>query len=456
MHLHIIGIGGTLMSGIARLAKETGHEVTGCDQAIYPPVSIELEKLGIKVVEGFDENQKQLQPDLYVVGNVATRGMGIIEYLLNEQIPFVSGPEWLEKNVLKYKQILAVSGTHGKTTTASMLAFILQEAGKRPSWLIGGVPENLAVSSHYEENSPYFVIEADEYDTAFFDKRSKFVHYHPDTLIINNLEYDHADIFANLSAVQWQFHQLLRIVRQKGQIIYRANDPAIEQLLDMGVWTPTLPFASTEGFHIKSQNQGNQGFSIFEANKEITFVQWSLFGKYNENNALSALLAARRAGVDLAEGARILSRFKNVKRRMERKGEIGGITVYDDFAHHPTAITSAIAALKSTLKPTQRLIAIVEPRSNTLKMGCLKNAFISSLGEADKVFVYTGDVHWDLKESLNSLGKKTQSFKNFNGLLKAILQEAKSGDVLLVMSNGSFQGIHSLLLQALEKKHVRK
>ena len=332
----------------------------------------------------------------------------------------------------------------------------MQEAGKRPSWLIGGVPENLAVSSHYEENSPYFVIEADEYDTAFFDKRSKFVHYHPDTLIINNLEYDHADIFANLSAVQWQFHQLLRIVRQKGQIIYRANDPAIEQLLDMGVWTPTLPFASTEGFHIKSQNQGNQGFSIFEANKEITFVQWSLFGKYNENNALSALLAARRAGVDLAEGARILSRFKNVKRRMERKGEIGGITVYDDFAHHPTAITSAIAALKSTLKPTQRLIAIVEPRSNTLKMGCLKNAFISSLCEADKVFVYTGDVHWDLKESLNSLGKKTQSFKNFNGLLKAILQEAKSGDVLLVMSNGSFQGIHSLLLQALEKKHVRK
>jgi len=224
----------------------------------------------------------------------------------------------------------------------------------------------------------------------------------------------------------------------------------------MGVWTPTLPFASTEGFHIKSQNQGNQGFSIFEANKEITFVQWSLFGKYNENNALSALLAARRAGVDLAEGARILSRFKNVKRRMERKGEIGGITVYDDFAHHPTAITSAIAALKSTVKPTQRLIAIVEPRSNTLKMGCLKNTFISSLGEADKVFVYTGDVHWDLKGSLNSLGKKTQSFKNFNGLLKAILQEAKSGDVLLVMSNGSFQGIHSLLLQALEKKHVRK
>ena len=447
MHLHIIGIGGTLMSGIARLAKEAGHKVTGCDQVIYPPVSTELEKLGIKIFEGFDEDQKYLNPDLYVVGNIATRGMGIIEYLLNTQAPFVSGPEWLKKTVLKHKQVLAVSGTHGKTTTASMLAFILQEAGKKPSWLIGGVPENLAVSSHYEEDSPYFVIEADEYDTAFFDKRSKFIHYHPDTLVINNLEYDHADIFSDLSAIQWQFHQLLRIVRQKGQIIYLANDPAIEHLLSMGVWTPTLAFASTKGFHIKAQ--GIQRFSIFKANREIASVNWPLFGKYNENNALAALLAARRAGVALKEGASILSRFKSVKRRMEKKGEISGITVYDDFAHHPTAIASAITALKSTLNPAQRLIAIIEPRSNTLKMGYLKHAFISSLGEADKVFVYTGGISWNLIESLNPLGGKVQSFKDFNELLKAILKEVQSGDALLVMSNGGFQGIHSLLLLSL-------
>ena len=455
-HIHIIGIGGTFMGGLAAIAKEAGFKVTGCDAKMYPPMSTQLEALGIGVHEGFDAAQLDAFPaDVYVIGNVAKRGMEVIEAVLNRGLPYVSGPQWLAENVLQGRWVLGVAGTHGKTTTASMLAWVLEYAGLAPGFLIGGVPQNFSVSARLPQaprqdphsQSPFFVIEADEYDTAFFDKRSKFVHYRPRTAILNNLEYDHADIFPDLAAIQTQFHHLVRTVPAEGLIVCNGVEQNLQDTLDKGCWTPVEKFGVQQGWQVANV-AADGAFDVLKDGEKVGQIAWELMGEHNRLNALAVIAAARHAGVDVATACEALSAFKNVKRRMEVKGTVNGVTVYDDFAHHPTAITTTVAGLRHKVGQA-RILAVLEPRSNTMKLGTMKAALPASLAEADQVFCYAGGVDWDVAEALAPLGDKLHVGTQFDDFVTQIVQAAQAGDHILVMSNGGFGGIHDQLLTQL-------
>ena len=458
-HIHIIGIGGTFMGGLAAIAQEAGFKVSGCDAKMYPPMSTQLADLGIAVHEGFDAEQlNEFPADVYVVGNVAKRGMPVIEAILNRGLPYVSGPQWLAENVLHGRWVLGVAGTHGKTTTASMLAWVLEYAGLAPGFLIGGIPQNFGISARLPQapkadpasRSPFFVIEADEYDTAFFDKRSKFVHYRPRTAILNNLEYDHADIFPNLAAIQTQFHHLVRTIPGNGLIVCNGREESLQTVLAQGCWTPVESFGSAEGWQAGEPDE-NGAFDVLHHGQTVGHIAWPLLGEHNRLNALAVIAAARHAGVSIQVACEALSQFQNVKRRMEVKGCVRGITVYDDFAHHPTAIATTIAGLRQKVGGA-RIIAVLEPRSNTMKLGSMKAALPGSLAEADQVFCYGGGVEWDVAAALAPLGGKLHTANDFNAFVQSILSNAQSGDHILVMSNGGFGGIHQKLLDGLVRE----
>lgn len=440
-HIHILGICGTFMGGIAAIAKQSGYRVTGCDANVYPPMSTQLEAQGIELITGFGTEQLELNPDIYVIGNVVTRGNALMEEILNRNLPYVSGPQWLADTLLRDKWVLGVAGTHGKTTTASMLAWILEYGGLNPGFLIGGVPQNFDISARITE-SPFFVIEADEYDTAFFDKRSKFVHYHPRTAILNNLEYDHADIFADLLAIETQFHHLVRTVPGNGLIVSNGREESLNRVLQRGCWTPVELFGCDAGWNI------DQDSRVTLNGKLQGILDWDLLGEHNRMNALAALAAARHAGVPVALGLEALGQFKNVKRRMEIKGVVNGITVYDDFAHHPTAIDTTVAGLRHKVG-SARILAVLEPRSNTMKLGIMKEALPGSLKDANLVFCYSGNLDWDAQGALAPMGDKAIVLDNLDALIEAIAAAAQPGDHILVMSNGGFGGIHDKLLKKL-------
>lgn len=460
MHIHILGICGTFMGGIAVLAKEAGHKVTGCDANVYPPMSTQLEAQGIELIEGFDPSQTKLNPDVYVIGNVVSRGNSLMEEILNKGLPFISGPQWLAENILhpqgeQSKWVLAVAGTHGKTTTSSMLAWVLEYAGLAPGFLIGGVPQNFSVSARLPQTpkqdskskSPFFVIEADEYDTAFFDKRSKFVHYGPRTAVLNNLEFDHADIFADLNAIETQFHHLVRTVPQQGLVVSNGREESLDRVIKRGCWTPVEKFGVTDGWQA-GEADANGSFDVLFNGQKLGRVEWELLGEHNRMNALAALAAARHVGVSVEVGISALGQFQNVKRRMELRGIENGISVYDDFAHHPTAINTTVAGLRAKVGKS-RILAVLEPRSNTMKLGVMKQALPASLVDADLVFCYGANLGWDAKEALAPIAEKSAVFDDLDQLVSAIIKEAKNGDQILVMSNGGFGGIHQKLLTAL-------
>jgi UDP-N-acetylmuramate: L-alanyl-gamma-D-glutamyl-meso-diaminopimelate ligase len=460
MHIHILGICGTFMGGVAVLAKDAGHTVTGCDANVYPPMSTQLEAQGIKLIEGFDPSQTDLNPDVYVIGNVVSRGNPLMEEILNKGLPYISGPQWLAENILHpqgepSKWVLAVAGTHGKTTTSSMLAWILEHAGLAPGFLIGGVPQNFSVSARLPQTpkqdtkstSPFFVIEADEYDTAFFDKRSKFVHYGPRTAILNNLEFDHADIFADLHAIETQFHHLVRTVPQQGLVVANGKEESLKRVIDRGCWTPVEHFGSNDGWQ-GGEADPDGSFDVLLNGKVVGRVEWELLGEHNRMNALAALAAARHVGVAVEVGIEALGLFQNVKRRMELRGIERGVSVYDDFAHHPTAITTTVAGLRAKVGEA-RILAVLEPRSNTMKLGVMKQALPASLVDADLVYCFGANLGWDAKEALEPMGAKARVFDNMDALITAIVDEAKHGDQILVMSNGGFGGIHQKLLTQL-------
>ncbi|OGS97124.1 MAG: UDP-N-acetylmuramate:L-alanyl-gamma-D-glutamyl-meso-diaminopimelate ligase [Gallionellales bacterium RIFCSPLOWO2_02_FULL_57_47] len=439
MHIHILGICGTFMGGIAAIAKQAGYRVTGCDANVYPPMSTQLEAQGIELIEGFGAEQLELKPDVFVIGNVVSRGNPLMEEILNRNLSYDSGPQWLADTLLRDKWVLGVAGTHGKTTTTSMLAWILEYAGLNPGFLIGGVPQNFGVSARITE-SPFFAIEADEYDTAFFDKRSKFVHYRPRTAILNNLEFDHADIFPDLASIETQFHHLVRTVPGSGLIVCNGRDEPLRRVLQRGCWTPVEKFGSDEGWNIDADNR------VTLNGEPQGALEWDLLGEHNRMNALAALTAARHIGVPVAQGLAALSKFMNVKRRMEVRGTVNGITVYDDFAHHPTAIATTIAGLRIKVG-NSRILAVLEPRSNTMKLGVMKDALPGSLKDADLVFCYAGNLGWDARGALSPLGSKAVVKDDLNELIEAIAIAARSGDQVLVMSNGGFGGIHEKLLK---------
>jgi UDP-N-acetylmuramate: L-alanyl-gamma-D-glutamyl-meso-diaminopimelate ligase len=443
MHIHILGICGTFMGGIAALAKQAGHRVTGCDANVYPPMSTQLEAQGIDLIEGFSADQLELKPDVFVIGNVVARGNPLMEEILNLNLPYTSGPQWLADNLLRDKWVLGVAGTHGKTTTSAMLAWILEYAGLTPGFLIGGVPQNFGISARLTDTS-FFVIEADEYDTAFFDKRSKFVHYHPRTLILNNLEFDHADIFPDLASIETQFHHLVRTVPGKGLIVSNGREDSLERVLQRGCWTPVERFGTREGWEIGA------GCRVTLQREVQGTLHWELLGEHNLQNGLAALAAARHAGVTTVQGLAALGEFRNVKRRMEVRGTVGGITVYDDFAHHPTAISTTVAGLRHKVG-NARIIAVLEPRSNTMKLGVMKDALPGSVRDADMVFCYAGNLGWDARGALAPLGDKAIVKDDLNELIEAVASAARSGDHVLVMSNGGFGGIHVKLLDRLKK-----
>lgn len=462
MHIHILGVCGTFMGGIAVLAKAEGHKVTGCDANVYPPMSTQLEAQGIALIEGFDPSQTALNPDVYVIGNVVSRGNPLMEEILNRGLPYISGPQWLAENVLQGKWVLAVAGTHGKTTTSSMLAWILEYAGLAPGFLIGGVPQNFAVSARLPQVpaqdsksiSPFFVIEADEYDTAFFDKRSKFVHYRPRTAVLNNLEYDHADIFEDLEAIEKQFHHLVRTVPQNGLVVSNGKEVSLQRVIDNGCWTPVEKFGSDADWQA-SNPQSDGGFDVMLAGKLQGHVAWDLLGEHNRMNALASIAAARHVGVSTEIAIEALAQFKNVKRRMEIRGVVNGVTVYDDFAHHPTAITTTVAGLRSKVgkaRDGSRILAVLEPRSNTMKLGVMKNALPASLEEADLVFCYGANLGWDATEALAPIKHKATVYEDLNMMVAAIAEAAKTGDYVLAMSNGGFGGVHQKILDALQLK----
>lgn len=440
-HIHIIGICGTFMGGIAALAKQAGYRVTGCDANVYPPMSTQLEAQDIELIEGFGVEQLALTPDVFVIGNVVTRGNPLMEEILNRNLPYISGPQWLADTILRDKWVLGVAGTHGKTTTSAMVAWILEYAKLNPCFLIGGVPENFGISARLTE-SPFFVIEADEYDTAFFDKRSKFVHYHPRTAILNNLEFDHADIFADLAAIEMQFHHLVRTVPGNGLVVSNGRETTLDKVLQRGCWTPVERFGVEAGWQIDSDNH------ITLNGVAQGTLQWELLGEHNRQNALAALAAARHVGVPVAQGLAALAKFKNVKRRMEVRGVVNNITVYDDFAHHPTAVETTVAGLRHKVGKA-RILAVLEPRSNTMKLGVMKDALPASLKDADLVFCYAGNLGWDARGALAPLGDKAVVTDDLSELIEAISTTAKSGDQILVMSNGGFGGIHEKLLKKL-------
>jgi len=451
MHLHILGICGTFMGGIAAIAKSLGHTVTGSDVNVYPPMSTQLESLGIELTVGFDISQFNPQPDLVIIGNALSRGNTAVEYVLDRNIPYTSGPQWLLENVLKDRWVLAVAGTHGKTTTSSMLAWILEYSDLHPGFLIGGIPQNFAVSARLGE-SPFFVIEADEYDSAFFDKRSKFVHYRPRTVVLNNLEFDHADIFDDLGDIQKQFHHLVRSVPNNGLILVPQDDSNLTRVLDMGCWTP-VQFYGKDWQLGKVAGDGSE-FEVLFKGESLGSVSWNLLGQHNINNAMMAIAAARHAGVPTTIAIEALSHFVNVKRRMEVKAVVNDITLYDDFAHHPTAIETTLKGLRAKVGE-QRILAVLEPRSNTMKMGIHKNSLAQSWSAANQVFIFEpSNLSWSMDELLAKSSITALLHKDMDVLIKSIVAYAKPGDHIVVMSNGSFGGIHELLIKQLGHDHT--
>ncbi|MEA3117656.1 MAG: UDP-N-acetylmuramate: L-alanyl-gamma-D-glutamyl-meso-diaminopimelate ligase [Paraburkholderia sp.] len=463
MHIHILGICGTFMGGLAVLARAAGHTVTGCDAGVYPPMSTQLESQGILLIEGYGAEQLDaLEPDLFVIGNVVSRGNPLMEAILDRGLPYVSGPQWLGEHVLAGKWVLAVAGTHGKTTTSSMLAWLLEDAGLNPGFLIGGVPLNFGISARLTDSS-FFVIEADEYDTAFFDKRSKFVHYRPRTAILNNLEYDHADIFPDLPAIETQFHHLVRTVPRVGRLVVNGREAALERVLARGAWSEVERFGVDGGWLAAPVRDGepvDEHFAVYWQGQCIGAVDWQVQGEHNRLNALAAIAAARHVGVPAAQAARSLASFRNVKRRMEVRGSVDGVTVYDDFAHHPTAIEMTIAGLRTRIGANARILAVLEPRSNTMKLGVMKAQLPGSLSGADLVFGYGAPsgrdaLGWNLGETLAPLGAKAQAFGDIEALVDAVTTAVRAGDHVLVMSNGGFGGVHHKLLDALSARTVR-
>lgn len=451
MHLHILGICGTFMGGLALIARAAGHRVTGCDTGVYPPMSTQLEKQGIALIEGFEPEQLALKPDLFVIGNVVSRGNPLMEAILDAGLPYTSGPQWLGDAILQGQHVLAVAGTHGKTTTSAMLTWILQCAGKKPNFLIGGVAPGLEVSARFDATHPLFVIEADEYDTAFFDKRSKFVHYRPRTAILNNLEYDHADIFPDLAAIETQFHHLLRTVPRTGRVITPQQDDALARVIARGCWAEHTAINAAEGWH--TQTRDAVTFDVLNGSHTLGTVAWSHTGAHNQHNALAAIVAAQHVGVTPAASIAALCTFSGVKRRMEVRGTVRDITVYDDFAHHPTAISTTLAGLRARVG-AQRILAVLEPRSNTMKLGTMAARLPAALTEADLVFCYgqregKQALGWDPAEVLISLGARMQAHHEIETLVLAILRAAQSGDHIVIMSNGGFAGVHDRLLKAL-------
>ncbi|HRL77109.1 MAG TPA: UDP-N-acetylmuramate:L-alanyl-gamma-D-glutamyl-meso-diaminopimelate ligase [Candidatus Accumulibacter phosphatis] len=450
MHIHILGICGTFMAGVAQLARAAGHRVTGCDSGVYPPMSSQLAAADIELIEGYDAAQTALDPDCYVIGNAISRGNALLEEILDRNLPYVSGPQWLADHVLRQRWVLAVAGTHGKTTTAAMLAWILDEAGLSPGFLVGGVPLNFGVSARLPgelRKSPFFVIEADEYDTAFCDKRSKFVHYRPRTTILNNLEFDHADIFADLAAIETQFHHFVRTLPRSGLIVANAAEGSLERVLARGCWTPVERFNDAAGWRAEGSDSDGS-LHLLQADEIIGSTRWHLSGAHNRSNAVAALLAARHAGVPLARGLQALQRFTNVKRRLEVRGSAKGVTVFDDFAHHPTAIATTLKGLRDKVGGS-RILAVIEPRSNTMKLGVMKDLLPASLSEADLVFCYGAGLGWNAAETLAPLGDRLRVDDDLDCLVERIRAASRPGDQVLVMSNGGFGGVHDKLLTAL-------
>ncbi|MBE7940533.1 MULTISPECIES: UDP-N-acetylmuramate:L-alanyl-gamma-D-glutamyl-meso-diaminopimelate ligase [Ramlibacter] len=454
MHIHILGICGTFMGGVAALAREAGHRVTGCDAGVYPPMSDQLRALGIDLVEGYGADQLQFAPDVFVVGNVVSRARGadgqprypLMEAILDAGANYTSGPQWLAENVLRGRHVLAVAGTHGKTTTTSMLAWVLERAGLEPGFLVGGVPANFGVSARLGRGR-HFVIEADEYDTAFFDKRSKFVHYRPRTAVLNNLEFDHADIFDDLAAIERQFHHLVRTVPASGRIVANGLEESLQRVLHMGCWSEVRSFgAAVSDFQARGEPHD---FEVLAQGRAAGHVAWDLTGVHNQLNALACIAAAEHAGVAPAEAARDLCEFANVKRRMELRGTVRGIAVYDDFAHHPTAIRTTLDGLRRKVGDA-RILAVFEPRSNTMKLGAMKSQLPWSLEAADLAFCHAGGLDWDAADALAPMGERARVAGDVDGVVAQVVAAARPGDHIVCMSNGGFGGIHGRLLAALD------
>ena len=448
-HLHILGICGTFMGGIAAIAKAAGYRVTGCDANVYPPMSDQLRALGIELTEGYGADQLALRPDVWVVGNVVTRGNPLMEAILDAGERYVSGPQWFADEVLRGKHVLAISGTHGKTTVSAMLAWVLERAGKAPGFLIGGVPNDFPVSARLTPSS-CFVIEADEYDTAFFDKRSKFIHYRPRTAVLNNIEFDHADIFDDLEAIERQFHHFVRTVPRSGKVVANGADESVKRVLALGCWTPVEAFGVQTGWQAGEPDEAGS-FEVALAGASLGRVRWSLLGAHNRMNALAVLAAARHVGVEPPAAIAALANFGGVRRRMQVRGEARGVTVYDDFAHHPTAIRTTLEGLRHRVG-SGRILAILDPRSNTMKRGVMKDALPPSLAQADRVYIYTAGLGWDARSLFALLGARARCEEDLEPLVAAVVAEARAGDHVLVMSNGGFGGIHDKLLARLSAR----
>jgi UDP-N-acetylmuramate: L-alanyl-gamma-D-glutamyl-meso-diaminopimelate ligase len=453
MHIHILGICGTFMGGIAAIAREAGHRVTGCDAGVYPPMSEQLRALDIDLIEGYGADQLSIGPDLWVIGNAISRGNPLLEAILDSGERYQSGPQWLAEQVLSGRRVLAVAGTHGKTTTTAMLAWILECAGGAPGFLIGGAPLDFERSARLGTGQA-FVMEADEYDTAFFDKRSKFIHYRPRTLILNNLEFDHADIFADLAAIEIQFHHLVRTVPRSGQLIVNGQAPALARVLARGCWSEVQSFLSDQDWNVGELTargaSSKPGFAVLRHGEPLARCALPQPGAHNRANALAAIAAACASGVSAREAIEALSRFGGVRRRLELRGEVRGVRVIDDFAHHPTAISETIAALREHARAGERILAVFEPRSNTMKLGTMRAQLAGSLAQADRVYCYAGALSWDPTDDLAALGTRASVETDMDRLVVQVVAEARAGDRILVMSNGGFGGIHSRLLAALD------
>jgi UDP-N-acetylmuramate: L-alanyl-gamma-D-glutamyl-meso-diaminopimelate ligase len=461
MHIHIVGICGTFMGGLAQLAKAMGHRVTGCDANVYPPMSDQLVASGIELIQGFEADQLALKPDLWVVGNVARRGLPLIEAILNQRLPMTSGPAFLAGHVLAGRPVAAVAGTHGKTTTSSLLAWVLEQAGLSPGFLIGGVPEGFGVSARIGRPEGVFVIEADEYDTAFFDKRSKFLHYRAQVAILNNLEFDHADIFPDLAAIETQFHHWIRTLPSEGRLVVNGQSEALRRVIARACYTPVTWFNDDQGLRAKPLDvqhelvAGRETFDLFQADQCLGQLASPLWGEHNRANALAVLGAAMALGVSADQAMTAMANFPGVKRRMQLRGESAGIRVWDDFAHHPTAIQTTLQGLARQLTKGQRILAVIEPRSNTMKMGVMRDQLPASLSQADLVFGYSGGLDWSLEQTLASLGPRACVREQLDDLINAIVERAQAGDQILVMSNGGFGGLHERLLSRLAGRQGR-
>ncbi len=452
MHIHILGVCGTFMGGVALLARQAGHTVSGSDQNVYPPMSTQLELAGIELCEGFNPEDITESVDQVVIGNAMSRGNPLVEHVLNNNLPYTSGPQWLAENVLSNRWVLAVAGTHGKSTTSSMLAWILEYANLNPGFLIGGVPANFGLSARYGDY-PFFVVEADEYDTAFFDKRSKFVHYQPRTCVLNNLEFDHADIFDDLGDIKKQFNHLVRTVPGEGKLIVNGADPNLDDVLEMGCWSPVEKFsAAGECWSFGSCTEDGRQFDVCVDGKVTAQVSWTMHGAHNRMNALAAIAAARHAGVPVEQACEALGKFTGIKRRLEVLGEIGGITVYDDFAHHPTAIIETLSAVKE-VSGDGRILAVLEPRSNTMRMGVHKKRLLDSLQQADNIYLFQPEnIDWNLADLARHSSVTATVYDDVADIIPDVIKQAQPGDHVVIMSNGGFGSIHTKLLQALEKQ----